>query len=60
MPHRVTRNTDSNYVPIELHKNGSLTFSFHGFRFKILYLYIEKNPPKIKILERNMFVDGYS
>ena len=33
---------------------------FHGFGFKILYLYRENNPPKIKLLEKNTLVPSYS
>ena len=38
MSHRVTRNTDSNYVPMEGRKNGSLMFFsriWHGNIFPI-------------------------
>ena len=59
IPHRVTQNSDSNNVPIEGRKNGSLMF-FHVFCFKILYLFLMNNPPKINFLEKNTLVPSYS
>jgi len=47
MTHRIIPNSDSNDVLIEGRKYGGLMFFFHGFGFKILYLYLETNQHKI-------------
>ena len=55
-PSSFTRNSESNYVRIEGHKNGCLRF-FLGFGDKILDIYLENDPHKIMIWEKKYF-DG--
>ena len=60
MPYWVTQNLDSDFVPIEGCKNGCLTFFFLRFGFEIVYLYLDNNPPKVKIWEKYKLVANYS
>ena len=52
-PSSFTRNSESNYVRIEGRKNGCLRF-FLGFGDKILDIYLENNPHKIKFCEKKI------
>ena len=59
MVHRVTRNSDSNYVPIEGCEKGRQTF-FHEIGFKVFIQYREMNHLKVKFWKEDTLVASYS
>ena len=56
--HRVTRNSDSNFTPIERCKNGILTF-FQEIGIEVFFICREINHLKIKFWKRNTLVASY-
>ena len=59
MSYRVTRNTESNYVPMEGHKNGSLAIRYE-FGLEIFFLYRVIDNLEIKFWAKNKLVPSYS
>ena len=57
--HRVTRNMDSNYVPIKGRKNGCLTFC-SKFGYEIFFQYREIAHLKTKFWVKNTLLVNYS
>ena len=59
MAHRVTRNSNSNYVPIEGCNNGSLTFCSRNWLWNIFPISRDQSSEN-QILGKNTFVASYS
>ena len=59
MAYLVTRNTDSNYLPMEGHRKGSLTIPSQ-ICLEIFFLYREINNLEIGIWVENTLVASYS
>ena len=60
MPHQVSRNTDSNYMPIGGRRNGSLTFFFTDLVLEYCIYTLSPIHTKSNFWKKNTFVASYS